>query len=281
MSSAHQNSCIPASSRPDNGDRCKKMAAKHPQPGSPQPRSRSLGKQALRLGGLALLLASLPGCQSIQATSNNVAELRVINASPDAGGGKGLDFYLNNTALVYSVGFGKNTNHTPVAPGTYTVYADQGGTTQTLISSGVTLGNGQAKTVLVGNFNASLEENILTDQTTPAPGGEAAFRFLDQNTSVGAVDIYLVPSGGKLITTLPFLQDITFDTNTGYVTFPDGTYAINIVPTGTVPIATTVTLYSGPQVSYGSGAVSTVLLLNEVVTSTPAIQVNVINDLTD
>jgi len=247
------------------------------QPGTPQ--RPSLGKQLLRLSALAAVLASLPGCQSIEATTNNVATIRVVNASPDAGGAAGLDFYLNNTILRYIVGFGSTPlNYVPVVPGNYTISADQGHTTQTLVSAYQTLANGQSYTAVAGNVLANLQLTVLTDQTTPAPSGEVAFRFFDQATKVGAVDIYLVPTGGKLITTLPFLTGLTFGTNTGYIAIPANTYSIAIVPTGTVPIATTLTLVTTNQVTYTAGNVQTLILEDNLVTTTPAMNVISLTD---
>ena len=95
---------------------------------------------------------------------------------------------------------------------------------------------------------------------------------------MGAIDIYLVPSGGKLTTTLPLLTNINFETNTGYVNIPAGTYAIAVVPTGTVPISTTTTLLTGPQVGYSAGAVRTVVLMDQQITSTPGVQAIVGDD---
>jgi hypothetical protein len=244
------------------------------QPGDP----RFLGKKALQLSALTLLLAGLPGCQSIQTTTTNVSELRLIDASPDA---PGLDFYLNNTALAYNLGFSMKTNgYIPLASGNYTVSADTAGSNppQVLVSSAATLSNGFQYTALVGNVNANLQETILQDQSLPAPTGEISFRILDQATKVGAVDIYLIPSGATILTTLPFRTGVTFGTNTGYFNIPAGAYSLAMLPAGTVPIATTLTLYTGPQTVYAAGAVRTIVLIDVLVTTTPAAQVIVAAD---
>ena len=254
------------------------MAVPNAQPGI------SLHKQALRLGALALALVGLPGCQSIAGTGtagasgNNVAELRVINASPDPTL-PGLDFYLNNTALAYNVGYGTISSYIPVAPGSYTISADGDGTRQALVSGAATLVNAHTYTTLIGNELANLSQTVLQDQSTPAPSGEVSFRFIDQASKVGAVDIYLIPTGSTLITTLPFLTDVTFGTNTGYLSIPANTYTISMVPTGTAPIATTVTLFTGTQKAYASGAVRTVIMVDQQVTTVPGLQVIYASDV--
>ncbi len=95
---------------------------------------------------------------------------------------------------------------------------------------------------------------------------------------MGAIDIYLVPSFAKLATTVPFLTNINFGANTGYINVPVGTYAIAAVPTGTVPISTTATLLNGAQISYASGSVRTIVLIDQPLVSTPAIQTVILHD---
>jgi len=125
------------------------MAVKQLHPGS---RWR---RQAIRLGALALLLGGLSGCQSIEVTTTNVSELRIIDASPDPNV-PGLDFYLNNTALAYNIGFGTISSYIPLAPGGYTISADAEKSTQPLVSTSATLANGNSYSVIVGNQLANL-----------------------------------------------------------------------------------------------------------------------------
>jgi hypothetical protein len=232
-------------------------------------------KCAARLAALGLLCATLPGCQSIDVGAQNVTQVRVIDASPDA---PGLDVYQNNSAIAYNLGFGTVTSYVPLAPGTYTLSADQASTKSVLVTAKAGLALGKTYTMLVGNVAANLQETILQDQNSPAPTGQIQVRFLDQATRVGAVDIYLVPSSGKLTTTAPFLTNINFGTNTGYVNAPAGTYAIAVVPAGTVPVTTTVTLLTGAQVGYSAGAVRTVVLIDQQITTTPGVQAVVASD---
>jgi len=232
---------------------------------------KSLG----RLAALGLLLPALPGCQNIQTTAVDSAQIRFIDASPDA---PGLDIYQNTSAVAYNLGFGTITSYVPLSQGIYTFAAESAGTRQTLVSAKQTLTVGKQYTAVIGNVAASLQETILTDQNTPAPLGQIAVRFIDQATRVGAVDIYLVPSTGKLLTTAPVATNIPFAGNTGYITVPAGTYAIAVVPTGTVPISTTVTLLTGAQIAYSAGAVRTVVLIDSQILTTPAVQAIVAAD---
>jgi len=232
-------------------------------------------RRALTLGGLGLLLAGLPGCQSIDVNAPTVAQVRFINASSDS---SGFDFYANSSALAYNVGFGYITSYIAESPGTYTLAADTPNTRQTLVAANAGLANGHQYTALVSNISASLQETVYVDQSQPAPSGQISVRVLDEATRVGAVDVYLVPSNGKLSTTSPFVTNLSFGSSSGYLAIPASTYAIAVVPTGTVPVSTTVTLLTGAQIGYASGSVRTIVLIDQQLVTSPGVQAIVASD---
>jgi len=114
----------------------------------------TLGRYGIRLGAVALALAGLSGCQSIDVNGSNQAGIRLINASPNLP--TGIDFYDGTSPLAYNLGFTTATrSYIPVNPGTQTIYADTANTTQVLTSAAATMGIGKNYTVLVGNVAAS------------------------------------------------------------------------------------------------------------------------------
>ena len=189
-----------------------------------------------------------------------------------------MDIYENGNAIAYNLGFGTITSYVAFAPGTYSIAADQANTRTVLASSNASLGNMRQYTALISNVNASLQETILQDQNTAAPNGQIAVRILDEATKVGPVDVYLVPSNGKLSTSSPVATGVSFGANTGYITVQAGTYALAVVPTGTVPSTSTTTLLTGSQVTYSAGAVRTVVLIDQQVVTTPGVQALVAAD---
>jgi hypothetical protein len=215
------------------------------------------GKYAVRLALLAMAAVALSGCQSIDMNS---PQLRVIDASPDAGV---IDSYQNNTALAYNLVFGTATSYVPMAAGAYTLSADRAGTRQSLVAGSATLVTGKQYTEIVGNIAAAMHQTVLLDQSQPAPAGEIQLRFVHEATRSGAVDVYLVPRSGRLAATSPIMVNLGFGTNSGYLTAPAGAYAIVVVPNGTTLASSTVTLLSGAQVDYASGAVRTVVLIDQ------------------
>jgi hypothetical protein len=235
---------------------------------------RQAGWCVRALAGCAVAASTmmLSGCQSIQSTNTQVAEIRFIDASPDITL-PGLDFYLNGTVAIYNVGYKSYSSYIPVTPGTYTLAAKATGTTQTLTSSAGTLANGHTYSFVVGSQLASLSATLLQDQTTSAPSGEISIRLIDQASKVGAVDVYAIPAGATLITTMPIRTNLNFGDNTGYFSIPANTYTIAVLPAGTQPIANTITLYTGPATGYTAGAVDTFFLTDQQIVTTPGLQV--------
>ena len=238
------------------------------------PETRHLVRRAASLAVLAAALGILSGCQAI-VNSTPQSQVRVIDASPDA---SGLDIYEGSTALAYNLGFGTLTSYVPLAPGPYTLTADTAGSKQVLTSSKATFVAATQYTVLIGNAAASLQQLILVDQSQAAPIGQISLRFIDQATRIGAVDIYLVPAGQKLTAVTPVLTGIVFNTNTGYLNIPNGTYTVVMVPTGTIPTNTTVATYTGAQVTYPAGSARTIILIDQQLVTSPGLQVLTADD---
>jgi hypothetical protein len=235
-----------------------------------------LDRHAARFALAILGTLSLTGCQAVVSTAPE-AQVRIIDASPDA---PGLDIYSGSAALAYNLGFGTVTSYVQLTPGTYTFNADSAGTKQVLSTSKATVAASSQYTLLIGNVAADLQQITLNDQSQPAPSGQIALRYIDQATRIGAVDIYLVPAGQKLTSVSPVVSDITFGVNTGYLNIPTGTYSIVMVPAGTVPISTTVALYTGPQVAYTGGSATTIVLIDQQLVSNPGLQVITASDFT-
>lgn len=238
-------------------------------------------KRALRLAGLAVLLAGLPGCQTLTGSSSS-SQVRILDASPDA---PALDIYQGGSAMAYNLGFGTVSSYVAIAPGVSNISANTAGTRQILTGAPASYAASAQYTVLIGNVAANLQETVLTDQSLPAPAGEIAMRFLDQATRyAGGVDVYLVPSGAELATAAPILTNVLFGSNSGYLSVPAGTYSIVLLPTGTTPVEATGTapatkpFYSGTATTYGTGAARTILLLDNQVLSNPGFQVVIAHD---
>jgi hypothetical protein len=229
-----------------------------------------------RLARLASVGASiiLSGCQAM-VSGPPLSQVRVVTASPDA---PPLDIYQGGNALTFNLGSGTITSYIPLAPGTYTINAEIAGSKQVLSAAKSTFAPFTQYTVLIGNSAANLQQLTLTDQSQPAPAGQVSLRFIDQATRINAVDIYLVPAGQKLTAVTPVVTSVAFGANTGYLNVPTGTYTIVMLPAGTMPVSTTVDIYTGAQVNYPAGAARTIILIDQQLVPTPGLQVITADD---
>jgi hypothetical protein len=208
-------------------------------------------------------------------SSGNVAQLRVIAASPDS---PQMDFYLGSNALAYGVDFGSVSSYVPLAPGNVTISANTANSRQLLVTASTGLAAGRQYTAVVTNVAASLQETIYADQTQPAPPGEVALRVIDAATRAGSVDIYLLPNSAKLTSTFPVRTGVSFGASTGYILAPAGTYSLVVLPAGTVPMSSTQELLRGPQASYAPGSAHTVVLVDHGDRSAPGVAQIVVDD---
>jgi hypothetical protein len=211
----------------------------------------------------------LTGCQNITG-STQYSQVRIIDVSPNA---PGMDVYEDGAVIAYNLGFGTVTSYVPILPGSHQIAMQTSNSTQKLISASGNFGYSKQYTVLVSNVLASLNEQILTDQSSAAPTGEVALRLIDEATQVGGVDVYLVPSGAKLASTNPILTDVTFPTVGGYTNVPAGSYSIVVTSTGT-----TTALYTGNTLTYTAGAARTVIMIDQQILSTPSVNVITADD---
>ncbi|WP_158945908.1 DUF4397 domain-containing protein, partial [Granulicella sp. S190] len=175
-----------------------------------------LARPAGRLAATAALSFVLTGCGAI-VSSAPVAQVRVVTASPDA---PKLDIYEGSNPLAHNLGFGTVTSYIPLSPGNEAISANTAGTRQFLSLAKANFAASGQYTVLIGNPVASMQQLILTDQTQPAPSGQVALRFVNQAVRAAATDIYLVPTGQRLITTTPLVTNTLFGANTGYLNLP-------------------------------------------------------------
>lgn len=226
---------------------------------TPNPKIRRWGA----LPVLAALALALSGCQGMTVTGfRDAAQVRVIQASPDT---PAVDLYLGENALAYNLAFASHTTYVPVLQGNYTLRADAAGTRQTLGATSSALQAGRQYTAIVGDSLGSLRLLLLPDQTRPAPAGEASLRLVDQAFRSGPVDVYLVPSGTSP-QAAALLPGMNFGAVDVYRTVAAGSYSLTVLPAGSAPGSASGSvsspLFTGPQMSLGSGSVRTIVLLD-------------------
>lgn len=240
------------------------------------------------IAALALSFA-LSACQKV-SSSSSTALVRVVDTSA---GSTGLNLSIEGTLLATNLGEGTVSAYgsfTPSTAAAITLTASGSTTNTTLASTTATLVAGTHHTVLITDSTTASSGyalSLLTDQNTSAPTGLSNFRFINEATKAGAVDIYVVPSTSTLAKSSALVTDLAVGATPTYTSFTAQTVTIVIVATGTdvnptttsTTTTTTVTkLYTSSSLALTGGEVRTVLLLDSKLT-TGAIDVNILNDM--
>ena len=236
---------------------------------------------------LALALA-LSACEHV-ADTTTYALVRVIDASYIAQTAypSGLNFYVDNTLLASSVGEGYIGNYGtfPLSNSATVKVTSTNSSTTTLVSTSVTLSkvtSGNQYTIFLtdnGSAAAGYKVTAMQDQSTSAASGHSAFRFYNEASSEGAVDIYLVPSSSTLADTKVFYSDLPVGSSTGYISFTSQTVTLYVVPTGTDVTSSSSTFTSEGSFSLTGGEVRTAIIIDSQLTTTPATTVVVADDV--
>jgi hypothetical protein len=225
---------------------------------------------AVALAGAFLLSA----CENV-ATYTEPSLVRVIDASYNA---PAVNVNVENVTLAANVGQGSISAYgTLAANEAAAIKVTEAADNTTLVSTTGTLLAGKHHSVLLTDNGASSTGyivNVLEDQQTAASGGHSAFRFINQASKTGPVDIYIIPAGSTIANTIPLLTGVAVGQVTGYTSFASQTVTMVITATGS-----TTAKYTSSQYGLTGGEVRTVLLVNTQLTSNPAIVGYVADDV--
>lgn len=233
--------------------------------------------------GLSLAVAmGLTACENVQGFTQP-SLVRIIDASYIA---PAINVYVtslgNTTLLDGNIGQGTISDYASVPASTDALVKITEVTSLTkLVSADVTLLGGHQHSIFLTDNGAapnSYEVTVLEDQQVAAAAGHSAFRFLNQAPDVGAVDVYMVPSGSTLANTKVLCQALPVGGTCGgspgrYVTFQSQTVTMVITPTGVLKPK-----YTSTAMQLTGGEVRTVLIYDSQLTSDPPVFVTVADD---
>jgi hypothetical protein len=216
----------------------------------------------------------ISACQVVSSFSQP-SLVRVIDASYLA---PALNIYVEKSLFAGNVGEGSVSNYGTTAPSTaapVSVTAATGGAT--LASAAVTLKAGARQTIFVtdnGSTPTLYNVSILEDATTAAASGQSEFRFLNQATRTGPVDVYMVAAADTLANTVPICTKIPVGQTCGYVSVASQTLTLVITPVGL-----TTHKYTSTPLALTGGEVRTVVIVDSQLTSNPPVNVVIADDV--
>jgi hypothetical protein len=201
--------------------------------------SRVLRALCVALLGAAVSVLGVPA-----ATAADGALLRLAHLSPDT---PAVDVYVDSVAdpdvglVLPGVAYGMVSDYQDLPPGTYTVAMRTAGAdpaTPPALSATVDVGANSARTVAgVGNF-ADLGLEILEDDLTLPPSGQARVRVIAAAAAASTIDVSL--SGGPELA-----QDLEFSATSDYVDIPGGQTALEVTPEGSAAMELPVEVAAG------------------------------------
>jgi hypothetical protein len=224
------------------------------------------------LGYALLALPLAAGCSSSSSTvtPSNSAELRVINASPDAGP---LDVYFQGQLAVDSLPFPFANPYLFVQSGAATVTVRAHGSINLLLESTPTFTTNSFYTYAVTGPSTALTSVLLTDDTTSAPAGSFKLRMVHLAPAGPAMDLYYTAPTDDISTATPIVTGLAYTQASAYLTPATGTGRLRVTQTGTKTVlidSGTLTLSNGEvatlfvtgSASNGGGAPYSGQLLN-------------------
>lgn len=238
--------------------------------------SRRASLHVLILASAASLLVafSLSACENV-ASYTQPSLVRVIDASYIA---PAVNVVVEGTLVAGNIGQGTITAYgaLPANPAALIKVTAATGGASLVTTNGTLLAGHQHSVFLTDNGVApkSYEVTILEDQQVAAASGHSAFRFLNQAPKVGAIDVYMVPSGATLATTIPIVTALPVGGTAGYISFNSQTVTMVIVPTGLLTPK-----YTSTALSLTGGEVRTILIVDTQLTSNPPVDVFSANDV--
>lgn len=150
--------------------------------------------------------------------------IRIFHASPNA---PAVDVYANDNLLVTNLSYKELSKYIPVLPGNYNIKVyPTGQTTNPVLSTDVYIPANSIFNVAVIGKLPDISLYTIPEPISAQNFGKACIRFIHLSPTAPAVDVTL-SNGVKVFNNVGF-KDIT-----DYACIPSGTYAFNVIPTGT------------------------------------------------
>ena len=185
-----------------------------------------------------------------------VARLRVVHAVAAVGE---MDVRIDGTEVVSNLPYLGASQYLDVASARHRILFQVG--SGTMLDFSGTLAAGADYTALPC---CALMPNgqVLLDDNSEPPAGQARLRFVDYASISSSVRIYLTAPGADLTSAVPIPVNVTWATD--YLTVPAGDYQIRITPFDSDVVA----IDSGP-VTFLSGQVRTIVAVNAATGGAP------------
>lgn len=184
------------------------------------------GSLAARLGILAFCLCLLSACGGSSSTTGN---LRFVQASPDA---PSVTVYLNRKLMAANMNYPNSTGYVSIRSGTRLEVFPASGST-VIFQMKVPIAGSANETLIMTGAAAQPTSTLLTDGGSTAVAGNGNIRVVNASRGMGTPDVYIVPAGTNLSGAIPSVANLGFNSDSGYIATPTGTYEVVMTVPGT------------------------------------------------
>lgn len=213
------------------------------------------------------------GNSRLMFSTDSGADLRAVNASPDAGP---LDILLDeNTEVLYAedLMLGQVTPYTAEDSGVHRFRVMPANGTSAVIDTNFNLVNGVSWTVYLLRPWENMDPLFVGENARPM-GGHSRLRFVHGSSVAGTVNVYITEQGADLgergddgaLVHSPVGTGLQLRGATGLLPIAHGTYDVTFtrtVPDGETAPATPEVIYGPVTVTLASGGVYTMLIRDE------------------
>ena len=171
-----------------------------------------LAPVAIGLFALAAVLVNT-GCGS------SSSHVRLMNAFV---GQSTLDMLINSKTVASGVIYGSASGYASVSSGSPNLQIENTGTTNVLVNQSISIPSKGDNTILATGSGTA----VLTDNNTAPSSGNIEIRVINASATLGAADVYIVPSGTGITPGSPTVASLAYQSASGYQLLAAGSYEV-------------------------------------------------------
>lgn len=173
------------------------------------------------------MVALVSGCKS-NGNAQNSTNMRTLNAVVDA---EPLDILIDSDVKTSALAFGSTSSYVQFDSGTRDLQI-RSTTAQTILSDkSVSFSSGANNTLLIYGKRASIQSQLITDDTTTPSSGHFRIRVINLSSDAGPVDLYV--TNGGIANSGAIIPAASFGTMTGAAEVTNGSLQVTLTTSGT------------------------------------------------